>query len=81
MELDDYITGTFDTRNPANQGEVDNDFDELEFYKRQFKNQCTITKWHISNLKRLAELERIENLNYDEITEKNEILQNYENTI
>lgn len=81
MNLDDYITGTFDTRNPANQGEADPDFDELGFYKRQFKNQCIITKWHISNLMRLAELERIENLNYDQITEKNEILQNYENTI
>ena len=81
MNLDDYITGTFDTRNPANQGEADPDFDELGFYKRQFKKQIFITKWHISNLKRLAQLEKIENLTYYQIQEKNEILQNYENTI
>jgi len=83
MKLDDYIEGTFDSRNPINQIEVEIDEDEtaFEMVERQVKSLKQILAYKIWQLKKLAEIEQsfttFGHLSHEEQKEKNEILNQY----
>lgn len=85
MNPDDYIEGTFDSRNPANINEIEVEIDEeetaLEMAERQVKSLKQILDYKIWQLTKLAEIEQsfttLGHLSYKEQKEKNEILNQY----
>ena len=82
MELDDYITGTFDDNAPFNQKDEDgNDPNELELITDELAKTKQRLDYKTFQLQRLAQFESIivthGSLTYEEQTEKNEILKQY----
>jgi len=85
MNPDDYIEGTFYSRNPANINEIEAEIDEeetsLEMAERQVKSLKQILDYKIWQLTRLSEIEQsfttFGHLSHEEQKEKNEIFNQY----
>lgn len=82
MKLDDYIEGTFDSANPANQDEMDLEpLTELE-EQQEWNLELRLKNERLKNdLKKLAEIEEIFSmlgtLTFEEQKAKTEILNKY----
>jgi len=82
MNPDDYIEGTFDSRNPANINEIECT-PQTELEEQQEWNQELLSKVKKmkAQLKKLAEIEQtfttFGHLTYEDQKEKNKILNSY----